>query len=119
MTVLGKIVALGSASAATASVAWMVGTSTGYGGAGQPPGANAVAGPVVCVGQDSILRLMDEGKTCADEQERQRRLLLRVAARSRASQVNASVLRVRRHQQVGSTRACLVDFEADGEWSGD
>ena len=70
MTALTRLVALGSASVASVSVAWVVATSTGHGDAGQPPGAQEPAGPVVCVGADSALRLVADGKSCPDEKNR-------------------------------------------------
>ncbi len=70
MTPLGKLAALGSGSLATASVAWMVATSTGYGDASQANSAKAADGPVVCVGQDSVLRFIEKGNGCPSGQNR-------------------------------------------------
>ncbi|RPI51985.1 MAG: hypothetical protein EHM55_17645, partial [Acidobacteria bacterium] len=71
MTVLGKLVALGSASLAAGSVAWVV-TTANADGSGQANGANGANEPeglVVCAAQDAVLRLLD-GKTCPNGQER-------------------------------------------------
>ncbi|RPI57728.1 MAG: hypothetical protein EHM55_00680 [Acidobacteria bacterium] len=68
MTVLGKLVALGSASLAAGSVAWLV-TTANADGNGQANGANEADGLVVCAAQDAVLRLID-GKTCPNGQER-------------------------------------------------
>lgn len=65
MTVIAKVLALGSASIAAASVAYVVATSTGD---AQPAGPDKAArndgGPVVCAGKDSALRLVRDGKGC-------------------------------------------------------
>ncbi|MDQ3347560.1 MAG: hypothetical protein M3545_06290 [Acidobacteriota bacterium] len=63
MTVLGKLVTLGSASIAAGSVAWVVATSQGD-PARQQDSANGSGGRAVCVGQDTVLRLVEDGKTC-------------------------------------------------------
>ena len=71
MTPLVKLAALGSGSLATASVVWIVATSTGHGGGSQAGTANkAEEGLLVCAGQDAVLRLIENANSCPNEQTR-------------------------------------------------
>lgn len=70
MTALAKLAALGTGSLATASVAWMVATSTGYGDANQAGVPKADEELIVCAGQDAVLRLKDNEKECPTGQDR-------------------------------------------------
>jgi hypothetical protein len=67
---LSKLAALGSASVAAASVAWVVATSNQVDSGQQKNSANGSDGRVVCVGQDTVLRVVGAGKSCPSGQDR-------------------------------------------------
>jgi hypothetical protein len=68
MTPLVKLIALGTASIGAASVAWVVSTSPGE--SSQPASSNPRSGPAVCVGEDTVLRLIENSKDCPKGHER-------------------------------------------------
>jgi hypothetical protein len=71
MTMFVKFAALGSASVAAASVAWVVSTSTASAVPGQAASqADRDSGRSVCAGADAVLRFIEEGRTCPDGQQR-------------------------------------------------